>query len=344
MGDMRQLSLTLATAAAVALAACTEPPELGVSSAELACHDWGCTGNSPVMGPYRSHEFHTAGVKNTEGLRIDGFWIAGVRHSPAVNGYRLTARLGLIVKAGIQLKGGYFKVIHDSSATEFHIIVKEVSNNVTFWLGDPSDKIPTYELRYRQLPLMTEHALCANPPGTSDPTGAPASPAPWFEPFEAILFAGDRYNASTKQVWAIGGPDVKDWFNVACAGSALAKMHLNRHTTAGAKDAFFASQDARQSLLNAFTANLCGTGVAYTAPNTPLRWKNAAGWKPEFLPAWDLEAVWGPAGAVCIDDAYRVPWVVPANLCAPLLQFCEDLAGYDEDSWQNWGLVRTAIP
>ncbi len=344
MGDMRQRSFTLATATALAsLAACTESPELGVSSAELACHDWGCTGNSPVMGPYRSHEFHVGGTKNTEGLRIDGFWIDGVRHTPSVDGHRLTARLGAIVKGGSQLEGGYFKVIHDESGTEFHILVKQVSNTVTFWLGD-ADPVPTYELKYRQLPLLTEHALCASPPGSTDPTSYPASPALWLEPFEAILFTGDRYTATTKKVWAIGGISVKGWFNIGCAGSVLAKMHLNRHTTAGAKGAYVAPLAARQSLLNAFTANLCGDGVAYTDPGTPLRWKNAAGWKPAFQPAWDLEAVWGPAGAVCLDDAYRVPWVVPASVCAPAIPFCDDLAGYNEATWQNWGLVRTAIP
>ena len=336
--------ITLATLFALAaVTSCTEPAEpIGTSVAALACYDWGCTGNSPVMGPYRSHEFHTGGTANSEGLHIDGFWIGGVRYTPVVEGYRFTARRGLTVKAGNQLVNGYFKVL-DSNNVEFQIKVTGVSNTVTFWLGD-ADAVPTYELRYRQMPLGKEQPLCANPPGSLDPSSDAGSPAPWLEPFEAILFTGDRYEAATKRVWAIDGPDVLGWFNIGCAGSALAKMHLNRHTTAGAKGAYTTPIQARQSLLNAFTANLCGDGMSYTDPGTPLRWKNAAGWKPAFAPAWDLEAVWGPDRAVCLDGAYRVPWVNPANACLPAIPYCADLAGYNEASWQNWGLIRTAIP
>jgi len=340
---MRQHSIPFAALALAALTSCADPAEpVGTSSAARAGGEWGCTGNSSTIGPYRSHEFHTGGTSNTEGLHIDGFWIGGVRYTPVVDGYRFTARRGTTVKAGNQLVNGYFKVL-DSNGVEFQIKVTAVSNTVTFWLGD-ADAVPTYELKYKQMPAGKEQPVCANPPGSVDPTSDPGSPAPWLEPFEAILFTGDRYDAVTKKVWTTGGPDTTGWFNIGCAGSALAKMHLNRHTSAGAKGMFNASPEARQSLLNAFTANLCGDGMAYTEPGTPLRWKNAAGWKPDFAPAWDLEAVWGPEGAVCIDDAYRVPWVIPANVCAPAIQSCEDLPGYDEASWQNWGLVRTAIP
>lgn len=341
---MRQLSFALAaTLATIAsTSGCTEPATLGTTTAELACYDWGCTGNSPVMGPYRSHEFHTGGLENREGLRVDGFWIAGVRYAPIVAGARLSAVRGATIKAGADLEDGYFRVLDDDAGTEFHIRIAHVSNVVQYWLGDP-DVVQTYELMYAQAPAGSELPLCANPPDSLDPTSGGGTPATWVAPFEAILFTGDRYDGVTKEVWATGGDRTRGWFNIGCAGSALAKLHLNRHTTAGAKGLYVASPAARQSLLNAFTANLCGTGAAFTEPGTPLRWKNAAGWKPEFDPSWALEAVWGPGGVVCIDDTYRLPLFDPATVwCAP--HHCDEIAGYAEADWKQFGLVRTAVP
>ena len=48
---------------------------------------------------------------------------------------------------------------------------------------------------------------------------------------EAITFEGDHYDAEHKRVT---GTKFKDgWFNFACAGTAVAKMHMLRHTRAG---------------------------------------------------------------------------------------------------------------
>ncbi len=77
----------------------------------------------------------------------------------------------------------------------------------------------------------------------------------------------------------------------------------------------------------------------------PLRWINAAGWKSPLDPAWDLEAVWGPDGAVCVDDVYRLPGFDPSTApCASQIPHCRDLPGYDEAQWKSWGVVRTAVP
>lgn len=340
---MRQLSFALAaTLATAAAAGCAEPAPLATATAELACYDWGCTGNSPVMGPYRSHEFHTGGLENREGLRVDGLWIAGVRYAPLVIGARLSAVRGATVKTGAALVDGYFRVLDDDTGAEFHIRIAHVSNVVRYWLGD-ADVVQTYELVYRQLPAITELPVCANPPDSLDPTSGGGAPAAWLAPFEAILFTGDRYDGVTKAVWATGGEPTHGWFNIGCAGSALAKLHLNRHTTAGAKGLYVASPDARQTLLNAFTANLCGTGAAFTEPGTPLRWTDAAGWKPALDPAATPEGVWGPAGVICLEDAYRLPWFDPAAVwCAP--PPCDQVPGFTEATWKDVGLVRTAVP
>ena len=46
----------------------------------------------------------------------------------------------------------------------------------------------------------------------------------------AIVFEGDHYNPDNKTVQI---PVGKGWFNLACAGTAVFKMHMLRHTKAG---------------------------------------------------------------------------------------------------------------
>ena len=340
---MVRVSIAILLVSAAGIGACAESVEpVSTAPASTSCYDWGCTGNSPVMGPFRSHEFHTGGLPNAEGLRVDGFWIGGTRYTPVVEGDRFYAWDGQNdVKAGAELVDGYFRILDGETGAELRMTVTGVSNEVTFWLGD-ADRVQTYELSYVELPSLKAYSVCANPPDKYDGSVAPAT---WDRRFEAILFTGDRYDGATKQIWTVGGDDTTGWFNIGCAGSALAKLHLNRHTTAGAKAPYDAKVDARQSLLNAFTANLCGTGTAFTEPGMPLRWINAAGWKSPLDPAWDLEAVWGPDGAVCVDDVYRLPGFDPSTApCASQIPHCRDLPGYDEAQWKSWGVVRTAVP
>jgi hypothetical protein len=335
---MRQHSIPFAALALAATAACTEPDAtLGTTTASL-CGDWGCGGNSSTMGPYRSHEFNLVGLPNEEGLRVDGFFLGGVRFTPRIQGDHFYAKHSILgERHGGQLVNGYLRIF-DKDNHEFRMHFAAVSNAVTFWLGDP-DAVQTYELLYSEGNAGKKTPLCNNPPPPTDASGLV-----WTRAFESVLFTGDRINRH-KQIWSTAAAATTDWMTIGCAGSALAKMHLSRHTTAGSKGSFTASPAERQAMLNMFTANICGDGISHTEPNTPLRWKNADGWYSEFAPAWELEAIWGPSGAVCFDDTYRLPGVDPLALCgAHARPSCADLPGYDEASWQAWGTVRSAVP
>lgn len=340
---MRQHSIPFATIFALTAvgltAACTEPDAtLGTATSEQRCEDWGCTGNSSTMGPYRSHEFNLAGLPNDEGLRVDGFYLGGVKYAPRIQDDHLYAKHVLLGELhGGQLENGYLKVL-DKNNKEFRIHIANVSDTVTFWVGDQMETVETYELVYSEPPVPTTQPLCKNPPGRTDASGSV-----WSQRFEAVLYTGDRID-SRKKIWATTAAATSGWMTIGCAGSALAKMHLSRHTTAGTNGSFSTEPNERQALLNMFTANLCGNGVSYTQPDTPLRWKNAAGWYPEFAGGVALEAVWGPDGAVCLDDAYRLDSVDPFAVCRVARSHCADLPGYDENSWQSWGTVRSAVP
>ena len=128
---------------------------------------------------------------------------------------------------------------------------------------------------------------------------------------EAITFEGDHYDAEHKQVWET---DLKEgWFNFACAGTAVAKMHMLRHTRAGSiTPAKTTSLLQRTAMLKAITADYCGDGTAWTGDGTPLQWTDSRRWFPTpplNLAAMEqlglIEAVWGPDGAMCLNTPRR---------------------------------------
>jgi hypothetical protein len=143
--------------------------------------------------------------------------------------------------------------------------------------------------------------------------------------YAAIAFAGDRYAADhTVSESDPHGP----LFNLACAGTAMAKMHLLRHTQVQGEAAMrqplpvMPPSDAdRQAMLRMLTADYCGDGSTYTNNGHPLIYNDANHWFPapgRPVPQIPLdgstnghiqsfEAVWGPGGAICIDTPRKVP-------------------------------------
>ena len=131
---------------------------------------------------------------------------------------------------------------------------------------------------------------------------------------EAITFEGDHYDAEHKQVWETEPKE--GWFNFACAGTAVAKMHMLRHTRAGSivpsGPAKATSLLQRTAMLKAITADYCGDGTAWTGDGTPLQWTDSGRWFPTpplNLAAMEhlglIEAVWGPDGALCLNTPRR---------------------------------------
>jgi hypothetical protein len=164
---------------------------------------------------------------------------------------------------------------------------------VEFWLG-PKERIETYRLVYTAPDTPGETPLCNDPPDDGG-SGTP----PWQRPLEAILYTGDRYDALQKRV--IVDRESRGWFNIACAGSVLAKLHLTRHTTAGSNDDYATSQAQRQAMLKMYVSDVCGTGHAWTKKGTPLHWTNNRGWGDLDGNEFAHEALWDENGAVCLD-------------------------------------------
>lgn len=296
---------------AIVAPACTvDEPDLGTSVSEvIGCPRFdGCGDNSPVTGPWNYHDFNVKGVANAAGLSVDGFWRNGQRYDPKIEGgTNLVATRNGVKLQGLSLVGGAFHIT-DRYGARYEVRIDAVSpkatSPTTFWVG-PATRIETYALSY------------TGPDNSTDPS--PVCPYPttvtsesWPRRNEAILFSGDKYDAATLTVTAISGQETQDWINIGCSGSALAKLVLMRHASAGSlisvagSPAWLTSQAQRQALLKMYTGDFCNSGTRWTNAGTPLHWMNTANWT-QSTPSEVLgtehanEGYWSPDGALCLD-------------------------------------------
>lgn len=213
----------------------------------------------------------------------------------------------------------------------------------TFWAA-PRDRLESYEFLVKKTSKRTPMAAtaCTGPvppvdesqDGPADASGAPfkehlckgayhSTDDLWTSYGFALAFEGDYFDPSK----TVKAPSGQGWFNLACDGTAAAKMHLLRHTEAGSDSTHMTSADERTAMLKAITADYCGDGglgapaVAprvWTADGTPLFWTDKKGWFPDPAErasalesiaegSWFIEAIWGPNGAICLNEPRRKP-------------------------------------
>jgi len=317
---MQRSSMTI-LAATLALTACVGLPPAEDEHVEETsqalmphCPSWGCGENSPLLGPFDMHELDALGGANTQGVRLLGFRKGTVTYRPDVTQDRLTARdlvTGATVLAGSALEGGAFVVEHPAgpglgAGGIAEIIVTRVTeaatSPITFWQG-PATPVETYQLDYTgaDLPPGVHRPLCRNPPVPLKVGVLPTVEGhPYPTRFEAVLYTGDRYAASTKNVTASTYASAGSFFNIACAGGALLKLHLNRHTTASSLPGFETTASQRQAMLKMYTGDFCGTGEAFTEQGTRIHWQTSTG--ETSPPGNDAsnESLWTADGALCL--------------------------------------------
>lgn len=138
----------------------------------------------------------------------------------------------------------------------------------------------------------------------------PPADAAWDEsteipPFNAVVFEGDRIDATTRTV----RPDAEDrWFNIGCARHTLSKMRLTRNTLHTVVDGDWRQVQATLKMLS---ADYCGNGTALTVTGTPIVWQQvpppSVGAPPSVMTyrfppqPGSLEARWDEYGAICLD-------------------------------------------
>jgi hypothetical protein len=342
-------------------AACVEAPDegdepdLGTEAQELGgCSLWGCDSNSPLIDGLEFHELEENGLANLEGFRLAGLYQSGHWYDVDVIGARILARSRNLAAYpniyGANLINSYMVVLAPNGIY-YRLIIKNVSMVTKFWVGN-QNLIETYEFLYtKHFAPADPRPMCKYEPGRLDPEGQF-----WLKPLEAIVFTGDRYRTSSMEVTAANFNDAGDWFNIGCAGSALAKLHLNRHTTAGSDSTHQTSLLRRQAMLKMYVSDICGNGFTATKQGTPLVWEN------NTVPPWQtlpgavaaMEGAWGPFGMICMDH-HRLEndpdWLGAGGIKDQIVAACGSLPDPCAGNYAGWpnvfppgSYLKTAIP
>jgi hypothetical protein len=284
---------------ALSAAACV-PAELELDSLTLevgeTCPSWDCGANGPVINGFPVDELNLAGAPSSSGFVIIQFISADAMFLTLdVQGgeFRGLDGQGDTVVDGASVVGSTI-MVHDGTRF-WEIEIAGYTSALEDWV-EPAGFVSAYHLRYRPRGRTEWIDMC------KDPRSAAADPN-WPNGHEtyALLVEGERYDPVAKTVQAADVSD-EDWFNIACAGSALSKMVLMRYDPRIAPGSVYhTTPQERQATLKMLTADYCGTGRSFTVSGHPLLWENDAG--SHMIEAGDvdtLEAVWDENGATCL--------------------------------------------
>jgi hypothetical protein len=287
------------------LLACTTPPARIDTAAKVIydddCPVSGCGTNTNLIDGVMFSSLHWSGKENEADTSIKGYgwlptntvrldvWENRLVGLDATN--KLSAEHARLVGSQIVLQHGASKMILEITA---------VHNALHYWAANDGTTVESYTFmwRYDWQPVSLLRDMCLTD-----------EPVPGLTTLDAITFEGETYDAATKTIDF--APDA-DWFNIACLGSAPAKMHMMRHTGASGSKVVSTSRNERQAMLNMWTANYCGDGVSFTYPGQPLLMRDSKGWIPHAGPwSWivpaqlslgeEYEAIWDKTGAVCMN-------------------------------------------
>jgi hypothetical protein len=335
-----------------------EPASTGtVTAASTACPAWACDTNAATVGDgIIFDELDLAGARNAGGVRIGSARLWDLTPvSLVVERDRLVA-VGLADPhrryTGTELDGMiivlWYQPAPGSPEEEIDLLMNAVfpvqgADPLTFWSGNP-DPVESYEIRARR-------AKYPPPEKDSFPIlvckGDQLGDEPWpaTKIHSALVYQGDHLDAWYRKVSAPASPTL---FNLACAGTAMAKLHLTRHTWASNySGAYPTDLGQRTAMLKMITADYCGTGFSFTVDGHPLRWMDSTTWpRPAInvdttVPPKDIvsvEAIWGPTGAVCLDVPRLYNRAYVMQQCAPLP--CGDV----RSDWRSRGHVISGNP
>jgi hypothetical protein len=236
---------------------------------------------------------------------------------------------------------------HIPSGETFDIRLEDYNPQAVTYMSGAREYVPVYDFRARRSgSSQFDFAVCNH-------YGLPvAAEESWPGiPHHALLYRGDRYGPR-KSVIASDPSD--GWSFIACNGGAGTKMHLWRHTYAGAFDdagnpTFMTTLSERTTLLKAITSDYCGTGAPqFTVFGTPLAFATAD--EPSSFPApytramSSIEALWGPNGAKCLDQPRLTPRLQVEKACGRKFATCTPGAAVPPTGWFNTSHVVTANP
>jgi hypothetical protein len=288
---------------AAGMLGCAEVPEVQLDTTEQAvidCDPWICGSNSPIVDTYRFHELNLRGLANDQGFSVVSLWRAGMNYQLAVEYGRIIGRAGSLQIQGASLQGAQIRIRHNATGRIFPILINAVGTVPTFArLGGTQRVLETYELEWAYMngdaPPTGWRNICSHIPARSSPDvlGMTVS--------HALVFEGERIDRDEKTIEPGIDPS---WFNIGCAGHALAKLAINGHTEAAKQTyGFQTTIPERQAFLKMLAGDYCGTGEVFTVAGQPLQWMDWHGYTQYTMAPANLalEARWGPNGATCLD-------------------------------------------
>lgn len=285
--------------------------EIEVAAKKLNdCPDWGCGTNSPVIDGLGFHDLNLQGQPNLSGfhiLRMEKL-IGGVTRTitPRVVDGELTATY-----AGnpVAVTGARF-VLHNNQTNKLYSLLVAQAIETSLWVPVARGKsawVPAYEFKWAEYGETDgrHRFLCGKNPDTT------ASGFPFVGDFKAVVFENDWIVADTITVQG----ERANWFNIGCAGTAVAKQHLTGYTKAAqTRTGQLTTPAERTANLKMFSADYCGVGIAFTVAGQPLRWRDAKGMYNSITAVNPLETRWTATGATCLNTA-RVDFTqTPDNL------------------------------
>jgi hypothetical protein len=284
-----------------------EPPTSAVEQAFSGgsgnCQEWLCGTNSPEIANFGFWELNlppslgTAGKRNNAGFQLLYFVQKNEKYLPKVFEGRLTASNDKVTLSGSQLVGGWLVLVRGSR--NFKLRVTEVGRAVS-WAQSSKGLVvlESYKLDWTEFTAGSNgkefENVCNNPPNQEN------GELLHMLQFHTLLFEGDRIDAKPKLDTGIDN----SWFNLGCAGSALAKMALTGHTEASRHAGTFDTKiEDRQAILKMFAGDYCGDGTPFTVAGQPLSWVDDALTMNLAAVPLKREARWYEKGAACLDDA-----------------------------------------
>jgi hypothetical protein len=284
-----------------------EPKTGDVQQDIQLCDGWLCGTNSPEIAEFGFWELNlppvlgTPGLANNVGMQVLDFVQGAIHYLPRVSKGRLTAVRDADTLSGGALAGGWLRLKNGSRT--FKVRVLEVGS-VDSWAQPPlspgialeSYKLDWTELVNGQWGRFSD--VCKNPPSRDN---GDALTMTGTYAYHTLLFEGDRIDPIMKKLDM--GIDTS-WFNLGCAGSALAKMALTGHTQAALEAGTFTTTlSERQTMLKMLAADYCGDGMPFTVPGQPLNWQDDRDTMQLIAPPLQLvlESRWTAMGAACLE-------------------------------------------
>lgn len=210
------------------------------------------------------------------------------------------------------LRGAVIRLADSFSAAQYYEL--KIIDYMDYPLWVQGGSVPLYEFEFtNSLNPSVTCKICDDNIGAKDAFKG-----------TVVIFEGDRYQ-NDLDVLEVGGETTK--FNIACMGTSISKLHFLRHTWAGEQHTprLDTTVEQRETLLRMLAADYCGTGKGFTVDGHPLNYKfgSTLQWGTTFDTQHEIEAIWGPGGALCLDTPRLVDQMDQTQLREMITQECK---------------------